>query len=77
MILTIHYQLVKLLRVGLKIFMLLLTLIEANLLHGTTWIQKLESCKLVGNNLAITGTTSVHQEPWQLAGIRKVALGII
>ncbi|CJK89019.1 Uncharacterised protein [Streptococcus pneumoniae] len=36
MIRTIHYQLVKLLRVGLKIFMLLLTLIEANLLHGIT-----------------------------------------
>lgn len=32
---TIHYQLVKWLRGGLKIFMLLLTLIEANLLHGT------------------------------------------
>ena len=36
MILTIHYQLVKLLRVGLKISMLLLALIEANLLHGIT-----------------------------------------
>ena len=77
MILTIHYQLVKLLRVGLKIFMLLLTLIEANLLpwyylDPTTGIMQ-TGWQYLGNKW----TTSVPQEQWPLAGIRKVPLGII
>lgn len=44
---------------------------------GTISIQQLLQCKLGGNNLAISGTISVHQEPWQLVGIRKAPLGII